>query len=174
MGLRACTCAADCASGQPQKQRRGQAGTEDSIPCQPAAQTGRQSPALAGAKRPHFIAKQFLFVQPVLPEQSSALTISFLWLSPCGVTSSVLSLTPGSSHPTAPWPRCSTWDPCPEHSLLRTVWPLQVKAKSSQESLQQSLEHLGEFFLLPLLTMELHGTVVPQVKRTALGHNCGA
>jgi len=53
----------------------------------------RQPAALAGAKtRPHFTAKQSLFVQPVLPEQSSALTMSFLWLSPCTATSSVLSL----------------------------------------------------------------------------------
>lgn len=98
------------------------------------------------------MAKQFVFVQPVLPEQSSALTISFLWLSPCTVTSSVLGLTPGSSHPAAPWPRCSTWDPCPGQPLLGTLWPAQVKAKSSQESAQHSLEHLGGIFLLPLLT----------------------
>lgn len=55
-----------------------------SIPRQPAAQQSRQSPAPAGAKtRPHFTAKQSLFVWPVLPEQSSTLTMSFLWLSPC-------------------------------------------------------------------------------------------
>lgn len=68
-----------------------------SVPHQPASWMGRQSLALAKAKtRPHFTAKQSLFVWLVLPEQSSTLTMSFLLLSLCRVTSSMLSLTPGS------------------------------------------------------------------------------
>lgn len=42
------------------------------------------------------MAKQSLFVCPVLPEQSPALTMSFMWLSPCRTSSSVLSPMPGS------------------------------------------------------------------------------
>lgn len=70
-----------------------------SVPHQPTALMGRQSPAPAGAKtQPHFTAEQSLFVRPVLPEQSSALTMSFLCLSHCRATSSVLSLMPDSLH----------------------------------------------------------------------------
>lgn len=83
--------------------RTAATGEAGSVPHQPAARMSRQSPAPAGAQtRPHFTAKQSLFVRPVLPEQSSALTMSFLWLSPCRVTSSVLSLTPGNLHQRLP------------------------------------------------------------------------
>lgn len=115
VGLRACTVLLTAPveklrSREDTRQARenGSHRGAGSILCQPAAWTGRQSPALAGAKtRPRFTAKQSLFVWPVLPEQSSALTMSFLWLSPCRATSSVLCLTPGSLHqrlPTASLP----------------------------------------------------------------------
>lgn len=100
-----------------------------SVPHQAAAWTGRQSPSRAGAQtRPHFTAKQSLFVRPVLPEQSPVLTMSFLWLSPRRASSSALSPMPGSLQqrpPAAPRPRHSTQHPCgasqPPHKAVLTA-----------------------------------------------------
>lgn len=116
-----------------------------SVPHQAAARTGRQSPSRAGAQtRPHFTAKQSLFVQPVLPEQSPVLTMSFLWLSPCRASSSALSPMPGSLQqrpPAAPQPHgrgAAPSTPAGPASLRTRLCSLQVKAKASQEKPRHS------------------------------------
>lgn len=147
-----------------------------SVPHQPAAWTGRQSPTPAGAKtRPHFTAKQSPFVQPVLPEQSSALTMSFLCLSPCRATSSVLSPTPGSLHqrlPTAlllhlgpPARAASAWDSVATSGQGK-VFPGKSPAKPG--ALRRA------FSCGFVRSTELHGAAAPHIRRAALGHSCGA
>lgn len=99
------------------------------------------------------MAKQSLFVCPVLPEQSPALTMSFMWLSPCRTSSSVISPMPGSLQqclPAALSPHKQ--HPGPLSRLCMGLWSFQTKPKASQERLKHSWGHIrGVFLLIPFI-----------------------
>lgn len=176
VGLRACTCAADCAnqwvdnlrSREDAKQAR-----EEDIPCQPAAQTGRQSPALAGAKH-GLISWQNNSSLCSLFSQNNPL----LWQYP------FYGLVP------VEWPAvCSAWR-LAAHTLLphgrgeapatpalgSLCWDSvatsgQGKVFSGKSPAQPKA--LGRVFSSTFAhSVELHSTAVPQVRRIVLGHSC--